>query len=66
MENITELKVLSSEDAMNIFGGDTGPTKETSFAYDVAYFFGATIRCIWEFSSGAMEYQQSLPANLKK
>ncbi len=66
MENMTELRLLSLEDSVNIFGGTTGPTKETTFAYDVAYFIGATIRCIWEFSSGAMEYQQSLPANLKK
>lgn len=33
---------------------------------DLAYLFGATLRCFREFTKTAAQYQCSLPANLKK
>lgn len=49
---------LSSEQTLTIEGG--------GFWRDVAYLIGATTHSIWQFSKQAMEYQHSLPANLKK
>ncbi|MDP1845003.1 MAG: hypothetical protein Q8K64_16430 [Sediminibacterium sp.] len=50
---------LSNEEMISINGGSNAWE-------DLAYIAGRTIRCIWEFSKGAIEYQHSLPANLKK
>lgn len=33
---------------------------------DLAYLFGATLRCFREFTKTAVEYQASLPPSLKK
>ncbi len=33
---------------------------------DLAYLFGATLRCFREFTKTAAEYQASLPPSLKK
>jgi hypothetical protein len=52
------LSYLTRENALVISGG--------SFWGDAAYVLGATLRCIWEFSKTAAEFQSSLPANLKK
>lgn len=50
---------LSDEELFMINGG-------SGFWEDVAFVAGRTIRCIWEFSKTAAEYQHSLPSNLKK
>ncbi len=52
------LSELSFDQALIVEGG--------SFWYDAAYLIGATAHAIWEFSKQAVEYQHSLPANLKK
>jgi hypothetical protein len=52
------LSELSFDQAQSIDGG--------SFWYDAAYLIGATAKVIWTFSKDAVEYQHSLPANLKK
>lgn len=52
------LKELSLDQLQSIEGG--------SFWYDAAYFIGATAKAIWTFTQDAVEYQSSLPANLKK
>lgn len=49
---------LSFDQLQSIEGG--------SFWYDVSYLIGATAKAIYTFSTEAMEYQHSLPANLKK
>ena len=36
------------------------------FFGDLFYTIGVSLRCVWEFSSGAARYQGTLPANLKK
>jgi hypothetical protein len=58
------VELLSDQELIQIDGGKMSPG--TSFAYDVAYVFGAIARGIKEFAQGAMEYQASLPPNLKK
>lgn len=55
---------LSNVELIQINGGEI--TKDSSIFHDIAFIFGRTIRCFWEFSKGAAEYQHSLPANLKK
>lgn len=52
---------LTSKELMSINGG-----AETGFHYDLPFVFARTARYIWEFCKGAVEYQHSLPANLKK
>jgi len=52
---------LTTNELMFINGG-----AETSFHYDIPFLIARTGRCIWEFCKGAVEYQHSLPANLKK
>lgn len=52
------LSELSSDQMLTIEGG--------GFWGDLAYILGATAHSIWQFSKQAMEYQHSLPANLKK
>jgi hypothetical protein len=57
------LSELSLEQLQCIEGGvDEG----TSFWYDVFYTIGATAKGIVTFAKTAMDYQSSLPANLKK
>lgn len=53
---------LGSEELVNIEGGTDG----RSFWGDAVYLVAATARCIYEFTKTAVEYQHSLPANLKK
>jgi bacteriocin-like protein len=55
---------LSIEQLQCIEGG--GPSPETSFWYDLPYLAGATLKAAWTFAKSAVEYQHSLPANLKK
>ncbi len=50
---------ISNEEMIAINGGSNAWE-------DLAYITGRTLRCIWEFSKGAIEYQHFLPANLKK
>ena len=50
---------ISNEEMIAINGGSNAWE-------DLAYITGRPLRCIWEFSKGAIEYQHSLPANLKK
>ncbi len=52
------LSELSSEQMLTIEGG--------GFWGDLSYIVGATLHSILQFSKQAMEYQHSLPANLKK
>lgn len=52
------LNELSFEQLNAIEGG--------SFWYDAAYLIGTTAKVIWTFAQDAIEYQHSLPANLKK
>lgn len=52
------LSELSSEQTLAIEGG--------GFWGDMAYILGATAHSIWQFSKQAVQYQHSLPANLKK
>jgi hypothetical protein len=54
-----QLDQLSEEELFMINGG-------SGFWEDVAFIAGRTVRCIWEFSKTASEFQHSLPANLKK
>lgn len=50
---------MSAEEIMMTNGGTT--------AWEpISYLVGATLKCIWIFANDAVEYQQSLPANLKK
>jgi hypothetical protein len=57
--NLTTLSVYEME---SIVGGneDLGPWGK------VAFYIGLAARSLWEFSRSAMEYQASLPPNLKK
>jgi hypothetical protein len=55
---------LSLEQLHNIEGG--GPSPETSFIHDVFFVLGATAKGIITLAKTAMDYQSSLPANLKK
>ncbi|MBR2649421.1 MAG: ComC/BlpC family leader-containing pheromone/bacteriocin [Sediminibacterium sp.] len=58
-QEFNQFQQLSNEELLTINGG-------SGFWEDVAYITGRTLRCIWEFSKTASEYQHSLPANLKK
>lgn len=49
---------ISSDQMLTIEGG--------GFWGDLSYLIAATTHAIWKFSKEAMEYQHSLPANLKK
>lgn len=67
MQNNVQLISLNNDEMLNINGGnDGGPSKDTSFAQDVAWFLGATARCIYQFTQTAASYQASLPPSLKK
>lgn len=57
---------LTYSEMMFINGGTDSVHAETSFHYDIPFLIARTLRCIWEFSKGAVQYQHSLPANLKK
>jgi hypothetical protein len=58
LKKITGIEELSIEETQAIDGG--------GFWYDFFYTIGATGKAIWTFSKDAIEYQHSLPANLKK
>lgn len=62
LEKSWNVQELSSAEKQLTDGGNDG----RSFWGDVAYLAGATLRCIVEFSKQAVEYQHSLPPNLKK
>ncbi|ULQ50644.1 hypothetical protein [Flavihumibacter fluvii] len=53
---------LSPEEMETIVGGSEG----TSLFNELVNLASATTRSIWEFSKSAMDYQASLPTNLKK
>ncbi len=58
---------LSTNELMFINGGsEKAANSETSFWEDLGFAVGRTFRCFYEFSHGAVQYQHSLPANLKK
>lgn len=52
---------LHSENELQAINGGDG-----SGWGSLAWLVGRTARCIWEFSKTAIEYQHSLPPNLKK
>jgi len=58
LRNFTDVEELSFEEIQTIDGG--------GFWYDFFFTIGATGKAIWTFSKDAVEYQHSLPANLKK
>ncbi len=62
MQNIQTTNLLSVQEMESINGGTADPKP----VYDLGYFIGAAVRSIIEFNIMAMQYQQSLPANLKK
>lgn len=58
---------ISMEECWKISGGEgPGPTTATSVAYDISYTLGKAAKCLWYFCKTAVEYQASLPPNLKK
>ena len=57
---------LTSIELMLISGGAEKAHAETSFWEDLGFAVGRTFRCFYEFTHGAVKYQHSLPANLKK
>lgn len=57
--NCSYLTNLSEDDLFSINGG-------SGFWEDLAFVAGATAKCIYVFAKTAVEYQHSLPANLKK
>ncbi|MBZ5859236.1 hypothetical protein [Flavihumibacter profundi] len=59
----SNMQMLSMEELENISGGGTG---DGSLLDQFAFFVGATAKSIYEFCTTSMEYQASLPANLKK
>ena len=54
--------MLSVQEMESINGGTADPKP----GYTLGYIIGVATRSIIEFSIMAMQYQQSLPANLKK
>lgn len=61
MKNDFALQEMSFQELSEVYGGE-----DRSLLGDLAHAAGYTLRCIWEFSKQAAEYQSSLPANLKK
>lgn len=61
-ESFNSSLLLNNDQLTLIKGG----AAETSFWEDVAFLAGRTLRCFYEFTTGAVKYQHSLPANLKK
>lgn len=47
MENIIELSELNTAELINTYGGKT-PSKDTSFANDLAYGVVYTFRAVWD------------------
>lgn len=47
MKNFVELTELDSKELMDTYGGKT-PSKDTSFANDLAYYGVYTARAIWD------------------
>ena len=62
MQNIQTTTMLSVQEMESINGGAADPQP----GYTLGYILGVATRSIIEFSIMAMQYQQSLPANLKK
>jgi hypothetical protein len=62
MEKNQATNQLSVQEMESIIGG----TEPTGLIGKLAYYVGAAARSIIEFNIMAMEYQTSLPANLKK
>jgi hypothetical protein len=58
------MRELSLDQLQSIEGG--GPTPESSFWYDIGYVAAASLKTFWTFAKTAVDYQSSLPANLKK
>lgn len=58
LENFKGLNSLTEEQLLTIDGG--------GFWYDISYFSAVTMKVIFTFAKDAVEYQHSLPANLKK
>jgi hypothetical protein len=59
-EGMSELSL----DQLHCFEG--GIDEGTSFWYDIGYVTAAGLKAVWTFAKTAMDYQSSLPANLKK
>lgn len=57
--NSYDLFELNISETFSIQGG-------TDFWEDAAYLISATVKTIYVFAKTAVEYQASLPANLKK
>lgn len=47
MKNLIELIELNETELINIDGGKT-PSKETSFANDISYYFVYALRATWD------------------
>lgn len=58
LKDFAGIEELSFNEILTIDGG--------GFWYDFFYVVGATGKAIWTFSKDAVEYQHSLPPNLKK
>jgi hypothetical protein len=58
----SNMQMLSMEELENISGG----TGDGSLLDQLTFYVGATAKSIYEFCTTSMEYQASLPANLKK
>jgi len=58
LEGFEGLNSLTPEQLLNIDGG--------GFWYDISYVTAVTMKVIFTFAKDAVEYQHSLPANLKK
>ena len=52
------LEELSQQEQVSVDGG--------GFFGDAAYTFGVILKCLHVFTTTAVEYQHSLPPNLKK
>lgn len=58
LANFKGLDSLTNEQLLTIEGG--------GFWYDISYVSAVTLKVIFTFAKDAVEYQHSLPANLKK
>lgn len=62
MKNLDVFVQLSDAEMQSTIGG----YEEKGLVEEIAYLLGATAKSIKVFCTTAMEYQASLPANLKK
>lgn len=58
LRNFTGIEELSLEEIKTIEGG--------GFWYDISYITAVGLKLIYTFAKDAVEYQRSLPPNLKK